>query len=204
MTAHILLAYDLDDTLVNFDQTSEDLGKIGLLKQGSIVKMLTRFEYYQHVLNHDEAFDYSEFKDSNIFEKTAKPTKLFFDSITNTLKNDFNHNYMVAVVTARCSFDDQKHFLSTLERMGLDVGRIAFKMCGDYDEFIERPVDRKKHAFREIYDSNPSLKYSIFFDDQEDNLRGHRQLKLEYPTIVHQTHKVTVNPNGYVRIEEFL
>ena len=118
-----LFIFDLDDTL--FKTTA----KVIVHKENEIVKKLSNAEYSQNKLEGNERYDFKEFEDSNLFNRTAIPIEITLD----ILKEKLNHkiDIDVIVVTARRDFDNKEVFLNTLRKFGIDTDKLYVERAGN-------------------------------------------------------------------------
>ena len=77
-----LFIFDLDDTLF---KTTE---KVIVRKKNNIMRKLSNAEYINYQLQDHEYYDFSEFKDANIFNETATPIHKTLKILKEQLKKE--------------------------------------------------------------------------------------------------------------------
>ena len=110
-----LSVWDIDDTLFVSPKTN-----VYVTKGGKIVKKLSTEEFNGYKLKMGEQFDFFEFRDSNLFFRTAKPLSSNLRRAKQALESE---NTMVLILTARSDFNDKERFLKKFEMYGLDMGK---------------------------------------------------------------------------------
>lgn len=189
----VIIAYDLDDTLFWYDHEDSSIAKIRVIKDGELISRIGKEEYLTHKLKEDESYDYAEFEDASIFEKTAKPVKILIDSIKRMTSLKMYWPYEVAIITARGPLEDMSFFKNVLKKHGIDTDLVHLKMCGIHRNMFDNTPERKKYAFVQLINSFNNVKTVIFYDDQISNLNSFLELKQSYPDITFDAHLVNVN-----------
>jgi len=170
---------DLDDTL--FFTKAKILVKN---KKGDILHKLTNQEYNSYILSVGESFDFSEFKDTEIFVRTSEPNQPMIDILQELFNNTKSTNSEVYLLTARQDFDDKDKFLSYLIKHGIEVGhkndqKIHVIRAGNIHGFNN--AHKKYQIIKKILEDNTQFKTVQLYDDSKDNLSTFSKLKLDYP-----------------------
>lgn len=111
-TAHV---YDMDETLFGHDHSKVRVHVND--SSGKRVHSLSNQEFNTHKLPKGHSYDFSEFRSSEVFKKSAKPLK----KMIKHLKRQQSRGYDTHIVTARSDMDDKKHFAKHLSKYGIDI-----------------------------------------------------------------------------------
>jgi len=151
-----------------------------VIKDGKRVKSLSNKQYNTHKLKKGESYNFSEFKDAKLFDKTSVPIQRAIDKAAKTLKAYANlPNSKVIVLTARSDFDDPNTFLNTFERYGLNMRNIHVHRAGN----LGLPAAEAKKIYVKQYLETGKFKSVSLFDDDARNLEVFLSLKKEYPKV---------------------
>ena len=180
-----LTIFDIDKTLFHSDT------KVGIKKDGKIIKTLDKFEKYK--LKKGEEFDFGEFKDAKRFAQTASPIGRMIAKAKVIIRNATKTGSKVIFVTARADMDDKKLFINTLKAHGLDMSKVYVERAGNLG------IDTAKNKSTILKTYLDSGKYARvrMFDDQHDNLKALLSLKDDYPKIKFEAWKVL--PKGSIK-----
>ena len=180
-----LTIFDIDKTLFHSDT------KVGIKKDGKIIKTLDKFEKYK--LKKGEEFDFGEFKDAKRFAQTASPIGRMIAKAKVIIRNATKTGSKVIFVTARADMDDKKLFINTLKAHGLDMSKVYVERAGNLG------IDTAKNKSTILKTYLDSGKYARvrMFDDQLDNLKALLSLKDDYPKIKFEAWKVL--PKGSIK-----
>ena len=182
-----LSVWDIDETLF---QTQ---AKVHVLKNGRRVKSLSNKEYNTYKLGPGESYDFTEFRNAEIFAKTSIPIQRAIDKAAKTLRAYSNQpNSKVIVLTARSDFDDPHTFLNTFERHGLNMNNVHVHRAGN----LGMPAAEAKRIFIKQYLDTGKFKTVSLFDDDKRNLDVFLTLKKEYPDVKFTAYMAT---HGYFR-----
>lgn len=108
-------AYDMDETLFGHDHSKVKVHVND--DKGKRVQSLTNQEFNTHKLPKGHSYDFSEFRSSKVFTKSAKPNK----GIIKKLKKQVKQGKNVHIITARGDMDDQKTFSKHLKKHGINI-----------------------------------------------------------------------------------
>jgi len=191
-----LHAFDIDETLFAHDPSKVRI-HVRDKKTGQRVKSLTNQEYNVHKLHPDHEYDYSEFKSSDVFRKSAHPIR----SMIAKLKGIHRHNKNVELVTARSDMDDPKAFGQHLKKYGIDIGNVHVRRSGNLK--IGSAAENKaamisslikKHGYNRVH----------LYDDSMDNLEHFQKLKQQHPDVKFHAHHVHHDPEtGQTKLTTF-
>jgi len=169
-----LSVWDIDETLF---QTK---AKVHVMKNGKRIKSLSNKEYNTYKLAKGETYDFSEFKNAEIFAKTSVPIERAIDKAAKTLRAYSNQpNSKVIVLTARSDFDDPHTFLNTFEKHGLNMRNVHVHRAGN----LGMPAAEAKRVYVKQYLDTGKFKTVSLFDDDKRNLDVFLTLKKEYPDV---------------------
>ncbi len=169
-----LSVWDIDETLF---QTK---AKVHVMKNGKRIKSLSNKEYNTYKLGTGESYDFSEFRDANIFAKTSVPIQRAIDKAAKTLRAYSEQpNSKVIVLTARADFDDPHTFLNTFERYGLNMRNVHVHRAGN----LGLPAAEAKRIFIKQYLDTGKFKTVSLFDDDRRNLDVFLSLKKDFPNV---------------------
>jgi len=169
-----LSVWDIDETLF---QTK---ALVHVMRAGKRVQSLTNKEYNTYKLKKGETYDFSEFKDAKLFNRTSVPIQRAIDKAAKTLKAYANlPNSKVIVLTARSVFDDPHTFLNTFEKYGLNMRNVHVHRAGN----LGLPAAEAKRIYIKQYLDTGKFKSVSLFDDDARNLDVFLSLKKEYPNV---------------------
>lgn len=176
-----LTIFDIDRTLFHSS------AKVGVEKNGSVVKVLTDAEFNTYVLQEGESYDYSQFTSSEIFEATAKPIASMLAKARAITTNAVAKGSKVIIVTARSDMDDKDLFVQFFEKHGLDMANIYIERAGNIG--LPTSAENKTVVFRKYLDSGEYKRIRLF-DDAIENLRAFVALKPDYPATAFEAYLV--------------
>lgn len=169
-----LSVWDIDETLF---QTK---AMVHVMKGGKRIKSLTNQEFNSYKLKKGESFDFTEFRDAKLFNKTSVPIQRAIDKAAKTLRAYSNMpNSKVIVLTARSDFDDKDTFLATFEKYGLNMSNVHVHRAGN----LGLPSAEAKRIFIKQYLDTGKFKSVSLFDDDKRNLEVFLSLRKEYPNV---------------------
>jgi len=176
-----LFIFDIDDTLVT------TAAKILVKRDNRIVAELTPAEYNTFDIQNNPIilkdqqtfgpgiydFDYSQFMDSLLFQKTSAPIAPMIRKVKALLKN--NPHGVIIFNTARSDFDSPVPVLNTFKDLGLpmdknDPQKIHVNRSGNYRDKI--PTSEKKNKLLLDKYLTPGHQFTSvhFWDDDAKNL----------------------------------
>ena len=178
-----LHAFDMDETLFTYPD-KKTAPKIHVKNYaGERVKSLTNQQFNSHKLEPKHEYDYSEFRSSNVFEKSAKPIK----KMIKRLKDVHRTNPHVAIITSRADMDDQKKFSDHLSKHGIDTSKIHVHRAGNLDK--GSVSERKKSIISKLIKTHGYGTVNLY-DDSKDNLDSFMSLKHRHPDVKFIAHHV--------------
>lgn len=169
-----ILLFDVDDTLIH------TTARIGIKRDGKIIKKISNSTYNEYTLKPGEEFDYSEFDDPKILYNEE------FTKYWKTLKREYNKGTHIGIITARGDVDMifnffKKNHIEIKKELVFAVGDPKMKLNGTI-------ADRKSNVISKLV--LLGYKTFVFFDDNETNLRFAKELEKKYNKIKIITVKV--------------
>lgn len=163
-----ILLFDLDDTLIH--TTAE----VNIVKNGKVVDRITNAEFNDYVLKPGESYDFAEFNDETILNKSK------FTKYWDTLKREYRRGTHIGILTARCDCDLIKRFFL---RNGIDIKTDLIMAINDPKLGLSGSIQhRKSEAINILADAG--YKLFVFFDDNIPNLEYAKQLERKLDIIV--------------------
>lgn len=159
-----ILLFDIDDTLIH------TTAKIGVLKNGKLIKKLHNSEFNEYKLKSGESFDFSEFDDSELLNREE------FTKYWRTLKREYMKGTHIGILTARGNCDMIFNFF---KNKGIEIKRSLVFAVGDPRLELNGSIAQKK---AKVISKLVSLGYNtlVFFDDSETNLNFAKDLENKY------------------------
>jgi hypothetical protein len=187
-----LHAFDMDEVLFHHDHSKL---KVHVKDQhGKRVQSLTNQEYNHHKLPHGHSYDYSEFKSSKVFKRSASPIHKMIHKLKAIHKNNKN----VEIVTARADMDDKHGFMKTLKHHGIDANHIHVRRAGNTG--AKTPAEAKHKVIGDLVKKHGYKKVHLY-DDSKENLEKFKTLKHDHPDVEFHAHHVEHHPEtGHVKL----
>jgi len=187
-----LHAFDMDETL--FAHDNNKLRVHVLDPYGNRVRSLSNQEYNSHQLPPDHRYDYSEFKSSDVFTKSAHPIR----KMIAKLKAIHNNGGKAAIVTARSDLDDQPRFAHHMKKYGIDIDKIHVHRAGNIEG--KKAADAKAEVIQGLIDQHGYDKVHLY-DDHPGNLDKFLKLNSKNKETAFHAHHVVHDPEtGNVNI----
>lgn len=174
-----LTIFDIDDTLFTTDT------QVHVLKGGKRIKSLTPAEFNVYKVKNGESLDFSDFRSSDVFAKTAKPIATVFKTAKSIISRfSAFANKKIIIVTARGDLDDKHVFLDTFKKYGFDISKVHVHRAGNVGGASS--AENKKVVIRELIKDG---KYEMvrLFDDAKSNLDALHDLEAEFPEMKFET-----------------
>jgi hypothetical protein len=187
-----LHAFDMDEVLFHHDHSKV---KVHVKDEhGKRVGSLTNQEYNSHKLPHGHSYDYSEFRSSKVFKKSASPIHKMIHKLKAIHKNNKN----VEIVTARSDMDDKHGFMKTLKHHGIDPHEVHVRRAGNTG--AKTPAEAKHKVIGDLVKKHGYKKVHLY-DDSKDNLEKFKSLKHDHPDVEFHAHHVEHHPEtGHVKL----
>ena len=182
-----LTMFDVDETMCITK------AKVHVVKNGKIVKKLDNQQFNTYKKKPGEEFDFGEFKNAQVFNKTSTPIARMIDKVKAILKNATKAGSKVIIVTARPNFDNKKLFLDTFRNQGIDIDKIYVERAGNLGG--GPAAENKKVIFRKYLDQKIYKRIRLF-DDAMSNLKAFLSLQKDYPSVSFEA--FLAKPNGSV------
>ena len=182
-----LTMFDVDETMFITK------AKVKVMKNGKVIKKLDNQQFNTYKKKAGEEYDFGEFKDAEVFNRTSTPIARMINKVKAILKNAVRAGSKVIIVTARPNFDNKKLFLDTFRNQGIDIDKIYVERAGNLGG--GPAADNKKVIFRKYLDQNIYKRIRLF-DDAKSNLKAFLSLQKDYPGVSFEA--FLAKPNGSV------
>ena len=182
-----LTMFDVDETMFITK------AKVKVMKNGKVIKKLDNQQFNTYKKKAGEEYDFGEFKDAEVFNRTSTPIARMINKVKAILKNAVRAGSKVIIVTARPNFDNKKLFLDTFRNQGLDIDKIYVERAGNLGG--GPAADNKKVIFRKYLDQKIYKRIRLF-DDARSNLKAFLSLQKDYPGVSFEA--FLAKPNGSV------
>lgn len=186
--------FDIDETLFAHDHNKLRVHVKD--SSGRKVRTLTNQEFNSHQLEPGHNYDFSEFRSSDIFGKSASPIRGMIAKMKAMKKNGGN----VEMLTARGDLDNKDKFSQIMGKYGIDItpgSGIHVRRAGNLQG---KPADTKAAHIADAIQKE-GLKEVHLYDDSIDNINGMLKLKKQFPDVTFHGHHVQHDPEtGKVNI----
>ena len=182
-----LTMFDVDETMFITK------AKVKVIKNGKIIKRLNNQEFNTYKKKDGEEFDFGEFKNAEVFNRTSTPIARMINKVKAILKNATRKGSKVIIVTARPNFDNKKLFLDTFRKQGIDIDKIYVERAGNLGS--GPAAGNKKIIFKKYLDQKIYKRIRLF-DDAISNLKTFLSLQKDYPDVSFEAYHA--KPNGSV------
>ena len=169
-----LTIFDIDETMFITK------AKVKVVKNGKVIKKLDNQEFNTYKKKRGEEYDFGEFKDAKVFNRTSTPIARMINKVKAILKNATRKGSRVIIVTARPNFDNKKIFLDTFRKQGIDIDKIYVERAGNLGG--GPAADNKKVIFKKYLDQKIYKRIRLF-DDAMSNLKMFLSLQKDYPDV---------------------
>ena len=139
-----LTMFDVDETMFITK------AKVKVVKDGKVIKKLDNQQFNTYKKKAGEEYDFGEFKDAKVFNRTSTPIARMISKVKAILKNATRAGSKVIIVTARPNFDNKKLFLDTFRQQGIDIDKIYVERAGNLGG--GPAADNKKVIFKKYLD----------------------------------------------------
>lgn len=180
-----LTIFDVDETLFHTK------AKVDIVKDGKVIHQLDNQEYNTYKLKPGEEYDYHQFRNADVFQKTSTPIAKMIGKMKAILKNATAAGSKVIVVTARKDFDNKEVFLNTFKAHGIDIDKSYVERSGNLN--LGSAAKNKRFVFHKYLRSGQYSRIRLF-DDSKDNLNSFKALAKSYPNVSFEAW--FVNKNG--------
>ena len=182
-----LTIFDIDETMFITK------AKVKVVKNGKVIKKLDNQQFNTYKKKAGEEYDFGEFKDAKVFNRTSTPIARMINKVKAILKNATRAGSKVIIVTARPNFDNKKIFLDTFRKQGIDIDKIYVERAGNLGG--GPAADNKKVIFKKYLDQKIYKRIRLF-DDAMSNLKMFLSLQKEYSDVSFEA--FLAKPNGSV------
>ena len=182
-----LTIFDIDETMFI------TRAKVHVVKNCKVIKKLDNQEFNTYKKKPGEDYDFGEFKNAEVFNRTSTPIARMINKVKVILKNATKAGSKVIIVTARPNFDNKKIFLDTFRKQGIDIDKIYVERAGNLGS--GPAADNKRVIFKK-YLNQKIYKRIRLFDDARSNLKVFLSLQKDYPDVSFEA--FLAKPNGSV------
>jgi hypothetical protein len=176
--------FDMDETLVTHEK--HKLRVHVLDPHGNRNKSLSNQEFNNHKLPNGHNYDFSEFKSSEVFAKSAKPIL----KMIAKLKAFHKSGDTVEILTARSDLDDQEKFARHMKKFGIDIRQIHVRRAGNIED--KKAAEAKAAILDELIKKH-KYTHVHFYDDSEQNLKKFLSIHKNHPDVEFNAHLVHYN-----------
>lgn len=157
---------------------------------GGIIAHLTNTQFNDYELPKGCSFDFTEFRDSTLFNRESTPIKPMIAKIIAISKNIRRSGSSSKIImnTAREDFDNKEPVLQKFRDHGIDIDRMHIHRSGNVPGDMI-PAHKKNVVLRQYLESG-SYKRVEMFDDSSTNLQAFKTLSHEYPDVTFIAWKV--------------
>jgi hypothetical protein len=155
---------------------------------GKELKQLTNKEFNSYKLKDNEEFDFSQFTNAKMFDKS----KIIKVTLKRVKEEYANSDTMIVFLTARASFDSNKEFISTFQKYGIRVGdkRVRFELAGNLKRGT---IPQKKEYVINKFIKRFKPETVKIFDDHIDNVNIVNTLAKKYDEITFEKYLIKNN-----------
>lgn len=169
-----LTIFDIDETMFITK------AKVKVVKDGKVIKKLDNQQFNTYKKKAGEEYDFGEFKNAEVFNRTSTPIARMINKVKVILKNATRKGSKVIIVTARPNFDNKKLFLDTFRKQGIDIDKIYVERAGNLGS--GPAAENKKIIFKKYLNQNIYKRIRLF-DDAMSNLKIFLSLQKDYPDV---------------------
>lgn len=169
-----LTIFDIDETMFITK------AKVKVVKDGKVIKKLDNQQFNTYKKKAGEEYDFGEFKNAEVFNRTSTPIARMINKVKAILKNATRKGSKVIIVTARPNFDNKKLFLDTFRKQGIDIDKIYVERAGNLGS--GPAAENKKIIFKKYLNQNIYKRIRLF-DDAMSNLKIFLSLQKDYPDV---------------------
>lgn len=171
-------------TFIDIDETIfKTFAKIYVLNKesGKIIKKLSNQEFNTYNLQPEEEFDFREFKNAELFNKTSIPIDKTIKRIKRMFQNINKRGSRVVLLTARGDFDNKETFLNTFKKIGIPIDDIYVERAGNMKTGT---VSTNKEKIIKKYLSTGEYRRVRLIDDDIKNVKTFLKLKKKLPSAI--------------------
>jgi len=205
-------------TFLDIDETIfRSFAMVYVIKDGVVIKKLTNQEYNTYKLEPGESFNFKEFRNAEIFNKTSIPIEKTISRIKRMFKNIDRRGSKVVLLTARADFDNKETFLNTFRRYGLPIDDMYVERTGNFYENpdIYKSIIAKQGMPKSISDAKRKVILNYIstglyrrvrlMDDDMDNITDFVKLEKDIPeSIINKIKKIhNVQDGDTIPVIEF-
>jgi hypothetical protein len=159
-----LNVWDIDDTLGKTD------AKVKVVKNGKVIHVLDPKDFNHYQLQHDEVFDFSEFRSGKVFRNTFKPINSILNRAKNIVMNQTENSHSI-ILTARADFEDHHEFLQAWRDYGFPIDHVYVERAGNISKLNPAsPAHINKGVILKKYLASGKFDRIRMWDDHKANL----------------------------------
>jgi len=157
-------------TFIDIDETIfKTKAMIYVMKNGKVDRKLTNQEFNTYKLQDGETFDFQEFGDADLFNKTSIPIPSVVGRIKRMMINAGARGSKVILLTARSDFDDKEVFLRTFSDIGIPISDIYVERTGNMKSGT---TSQRKEKTVLKYIKDGDYRRVRLIDDDMANIKG--------------------------------
>lgn len=183
-----LTVFDLDDTLF----TSPGKVYIRNIDDPDYRKEVT--SSMTETLEPGEYFDYSDFRNAQLFFDLAKPIVKMVNKF-NKIVHERDEGSQVCIITARADLDERDVFIAALQRYNAYHEDVYIWRAGNFEDKAPTTALRKAWIVDSLIDKY-NFEKVVMFDDAYPNLRAMLSLQEQFSNVFfevyHVNHKAKV------------
>jgi len=181
--------YGAGITFVDIDESIfKTFAKIFVMKHGQVIKKLTNQEFNTYELQDGEDFDFGEFRNAEMFNKTSIPIPKTINRIKRMFKNIDRGKSKVIFLTARSDFDDKETFLNKFRKHGIPIDNIYVERAGNSHTGT---TSQRKEAIVMKYLSTGLYRRVRLIDDDMANIKGFLSIEKKLPeSLINKVKKI--------------
>jgi len=175
--------YGASISFIDIDETTfHTYANVGVYnRDGKLVRKLDNQQFNTDELQDGEHYDFGEFRDSEVFNKTSEPIEPIIKKIQNAVDSIKRNGLADKVIflTAREDFNDKELFLKTFRANGIDVddASVYIERSGNLKD-IKSVSDRKKYTILKYLKTGLYTRVRMIDDDMK-NLQTFMELGKE-------------------------
>jgi len=174
-----LTIFDIDETLMR------TYAQVHVIKNNKIIKKLSNQEFNDYQLQDGETFDFSEFRNADLFNKTSIPIQKNINKLISITKNATKVGSKVIMLTARADFDNKELFLNTFKKYGVPIDLIYVERAGNKMKPGDDIAKIKSKIISDYLETGEYRRVRLY-DDFLKNCQEFLSLKEELPDEIYQ------------------
>jgi hypothetical protein len=165
LVGHSISFIDIDET------TFHTFANVHVMNGKALIRKLNNKEFNTYKLKPGEHYDFQEFADSDVFNKTSQPIAPTIERIKNMINSIKRYGKMDKIIflTARTDFNDKELFLKTFRQNGIDVDlqNVYVERSGNLKD-IDNVADRKRYIMLKYLQTGLYTAVRMMDDDMKN------------------------------------